>query len=128
MTRFIRILVVDDDPSIIKLLGANLKARDFDVVTAEDGESGFRAIEQTLPDLVVLDYMMPKMTGLDVVKQVRGMGNNVPIIILTARCTASEKEILIEHGVDDYMTKPFIIEDMMKRIHKVLDRKSKVHT
>ena len=126
MVRTTRILVVDDDPSIIKLLSANLKARDFDVVTAEDGESGFRAIEQTLPDLVVLDYMMPRMTGLGVVKQVRGMGNRVPIIILTARCTASEKEILIDYGVDDYMTKPFIMEDLLQHIHTILDRKSKV--
>lgn len=118
-----RVLLVDDDPVILKFVGANLKARNFDVTTAEDGESALKAMEQTLPDLVILDIMMPGMDGVEVCRRIREW-SRVPVIMLTAKNELNDKVTLLNLGADDYITKPFGIEELLARVRAVLRRKS----
>ncbi len=118
-----RVLLVDDDPVILKFVGANLKARNFDVTTAEDGESALKAMEQTLPDLVILDIMMPGMDGVEVCRRIREW-SKVPVIMLTAKNELNDKVTLLNLGADDYITKPFGIEELLARVRAVLRRKS----
>ncbi len=123
MAKDTTILVVDDDPVIVKFITANLKARGFAVVSAEDGEGALRALEQYLPDLVILDIMMPGMDGIEVVQRFREW-SKVPIIMLTAKNEVNDKIELLHLGVDDYITKPFGIEELLARVRAVLRRKS----
>jgi two-component system KDP operon response regulator KdpE len=116
------ILVVDDDPVIVKFVSANLKARGFGVVAAEDGESAIKAMEQTLPDLVILDIMMPGMDGVEVCRRIREW-SKVPIIMLTAKNELNDKVELLNLGADDYITKPFGIEELLARVRAILRRK-----
>ncbi len=116
------ILVVDDDPVIVKFVSANLKARGFSVVTAEDGEAAIKAMEQTLPDLVILDIMMPGMDGVEVCGRIREW-SKVPIIMLTAKNELNDKVELLNLGADDYITKPFGIEELLARVRAILRRK-----
>lgn len=118
-----RVLLVDDDPFILKFVGANLKARNFDVITAEDGESALKAMEQQLPDLVILDIMMPVMDGIEVCQRIREW-SKVPVIMLTAKNELTDKVTLLNLGADDYITKPFGIEELLARVRAVLRRKS----
>lgn len=119
------ILIVDDDPVILKFVSANLKARSYDVLTAEDGKSALKTIEETLPDLVILDIMMPGMNGLEVCRRIREW-SKVPIIMLTAKNELTDKVELLNLGADDYITKPFGIEELLARVRAVLRRKSSV--
>jgi len=116
------ILVVDDDPVIVKFVSANLKARGFNVVAAEDGEAAIKAMEQTLPDLVILDIMMPGMDGVEVCSRIREW-SKVPIIMLTAKNELNDKVELLNLGADDYITKPFGIEELLARVRAILRRK-----
>ncbi len=123
MTKDTTILIVDDDPVIIKFIAANLKARGFAVVSAEDGEGAMRALEQHLPDLVILDIMMPGIDGVEVCQRIREW-SKVPIIMLTAKNELNDKVELLNLGADDYITKPFGIEELLARVRAVLRRKS----
>lgn len=116
------IMVVDDDPIIRKFVGANLKAREYEVITAEDGPSALKAMEENLPDLVILDIMMPGMDGHQVCNRIREW-SQVPIIMLSAKSELSSKVDLLNVGADDYITKPFGIEELMARVRAVLRRK-----
>ena len=118
-----RVLLVDDDPVILKFVGANLKARNFDVTTAEDGESALKAMEKTLPDLVILDIIMPGMDGVEVCRRIREW-SRVPVIMLTAKNELNDKVTLLNLGADDYITKPFGIEELLARVRAVLRHKS----
>jgi len=107
-----RVLVVDDDLAIIKYLRANLKARGYETLTAMDGAEAIEVIERELPDLIILDIMMPKMDGFEVCRQLREW-SQVPI---------KDKVTCLELGADDYLTKPFGIKELMSRIKAVLRR------
>ncbi|MFH1003662.1 MAG: response regulator, partial [Chloroflexota bacterium] len=98
-----QILVVDDDPAILRFLGANLKARGYEVIMAADGEEALGVIDRELVDLVVLDLMMPRMDGVEVCRRVREW-SQVPIIILSARGGEKDKVRCLELGADDYLT------------------------
>ncbi len=117
------VLVVDDDPIISRFVSANLKAREFEVITAEDGPSALKAMEERLPDLVILDIMMPGMDGNEVCQRIREW-SQVPIIMLSAKTEVSSKVDLLNTGADDYITKPFGIEELMARVKAVLRRKT----
>ena len=117
------ILVVDDDPVILKFVSANLKARGFDVITAEDGESALQIMEERLPDLVILDIMMPGMDGFEVCNRIREW-SSAPIIMLTAKSEVNDKVNSLNIGADDYITKPFGIEELLARVRAVLRRRS----
>jgi len=116
-----RILIVDDDPAIRKFIRANLTARGYEVFLALDGEDGLRVIETEMPDLVLLDIMMPKIDGLEVCRRVREW-SKIPIIMLSARAGEMDKVKCLDCGADDYLTKPFSLRELLSRIKAVLRR------
>ena len=109
------ILVVDDDPAILKLLCTNLKARGYKVTAAMDGEESLEAVEKDFVDLIILDIMMPKLDGVEVCRRIREW-SNVPIIVLSARGDEKDKVKCLELGADDYLTKPFGIAELLARV------------
>lgn len=113
------ILVVDDDPAILRLLCTNLRARGYNVTTAIDGEESLEAVERDFVDLIILDIMMPKLDGVEVCRRIREW-SNVPIIVLSARGDEKSKVRCLELGADDYLTKPFGIAELMARIKTAL--------
>src|SRR5919109_1931728 len=115
------ILTADDDPQLLRLIARNLQFEGYDVLTASDGKQALELIEQHVPDLVVLDVMMPKMDGFTVCHKVREF-SSVPIIILTARGQDQDKVRGLDLGADDYLTKPFSIEELTARVRAVLRR------
>jgi DNA-binding response OmpR family regulator len=115
------ILVVDDEPHVIKLVKANLETSGYRVLTAEDGDRAIRAVESDLPDLVILDLMLPKMDGYAVCQHIREF-STVPIIMLTARSAQVDLVHGFEVGADDYLTKPFSVAELLMRVQAVLRR------
>jgi two-component system, OmpR family, KDP operon response regulator KdpE len=109
------ILIVDDDPAILRLLSTNLKARGYEIFTATNGEESLEAVQKDFIDLIILDLMMPKIDGVEVCRRVREW-SDVPIIILSARGDENDKVKCLELGADDYLTKPFGIAELMARI------------
>ena len=116
-----RILIVDDDLPIIKLLSANLKAEDYEVLTAMDGAAALETVERELPDLVILDIMMPKLDGVEVCRRLREW-SHIPIIMLSARGDEGDKVKCLDLGSDDYITKPFGASELIARVRAVLRR------
>ncbi len=119
-----RILIVEDEPAMVAGLRDNFEFEGYDVISADDGVSGLERALADDPDLVVLDVMMPRMSGLDVCKQLKAKRPSVPIIMLTARGQEIDKVVGLELGADDYVTKPFSIRELMARVKAVLRRAS----
>ena len=119
------VLVVDDDPVILKLLEVNFEMEGFSVVRAADGAEGLERAREVLPDIVILDVMMPRMTGYEVAKALREdeVTAHIPIIFVTARAQSSDVERGMELGVDDYVTKPFDPLDLIARVNTLLARR-----
>jgi two-component system, OmpR family, response regulator len=117
-----RLLVVDDEPNIVELLSASLRFAGFDVATARSGTEAVRKAQEYGPDLLVLDVMMPGMDGFDVVRRLRSDGMHVPVLFLTARDSAEDKVTGLTLGGDDYVTKPFSLEEVIARIRAILRR------
>jgi len=116
------ILVVEDDPSITLGLQMNLEAEGYEVSIAVDGEDGLtRAVADNV-DLVILDVMLPKMNGFEVVKAIRKQGNHVPVVMLSARGAEMDKVMGLELGAEDYITKPFSLAELLARVKAVLRR------
>jgi two-component system response regulator MprA len=111
-----RVLIVDDDLQVRKMLMRSIAAEGFDVVGATDGGSALAAVEQSAPDYVVLDVTMPGIDGLSVCRRLRSKGVSSSIIMLTARDTVSDRVLGLEAGADDYLVKPFAIEELVARI------------
>ncbi|MBE8146805.1 response regulator transcription factor [Brevibacterium casei] len=116
------LLVVDDEPNIRELLSTSLRFAGFDVVSAANGAEALRLAEQTNPDLLVLDVMPPDMDGFTVTRRLRQIGMNAPVVFLTARDDTSDKITGLTVGGDDYVTKPFSLEEVVARIRAVLRR------
>jgi two-component system alkaline phosphatase synthesis response regulator PhoP len=117
-----KILVVEDEPAMVAGLRDNFEFEGYEVITAHDGVEGLeRALDES-PDLVVLDVMMPRMSGLEVCKQLRAKRASLPIIMLTARGQEVDKVVGLELGADDYVTKPFSIRELLARVKSVLRR------
>ena len=117
-----RILVVEDEPMMVTGLRDNVEFEGYEVITAADGIEGLRRALEESPDLVVLDVMMPRMSGLEVCKQLRAKRDSIPIIMLTARGQELDKVVGLELGADDYVTKPFSIRELLSRVKAVLRR------
>jgi len=115
------ILTADDDPQLLRLIARNLELEDYQVLVASDGQQALEQIEQHAPDLVLLDVMMPRMDGFTVCQRVREF-SAVPIIIVTARGQDQDKVRGLDLGADDYLTKPFSIEELLARVRAVLRR------
>ncbi|MBO8163705.1 MAG: response regulator transcription factor [Brevibacillus sp.] len=117
-----KILVVDDEPSIVKLLQFNLEKSGFEVITASDGKQALDMAYQEKPDFIVLDLMLPKMDGMDVCKALRQDRINTPILMLTAKDDELDKILGLELGADDYLTKPFSPREVVARVKAILRR------
>ena len=117
-----RLLVVEDEPNILELLAASLRYSGFEVVTAAAGNEAVHAAQRHRPDLIVLDVMLPDMDGFDVVRRLRGGGTQIPVVFLTARDSTEDKIRGLTLGGDDYVTKPFSLEEVIARIRAVLRR------
>ena len=110
------VLIVDDEKAIVDILDYNLKKEDFSTLTAYDGREGLQMARQANPDLILLDVMLPEMDGFSVCRTLRSEGNNVPIIMITAREEETDKVFGLENGADDYITKPFSMRELLARV------------
>ena len=117
-----RVLIVEDDEAMSVALRDGFQYEGYAVTVAKDGEAGLQLATADAPDLILLDVMLPKMTGLDICRQLRGSGNGVPIIMLTARGQEIDKVLGLKLGADDYITKPFGFMELLARAEAVLRR------
>ena len=117
-----KVLVVDDEQSIVTLLQYNLEQSGFEVLTAMDGQEGKEIAETESPDIIVLDLMLPKLDGMEVCKQLRQKNIMIPILMLTAKDDELDKIIGLELGADDYMVKPFSPREVIARVKAILRR------
>ncbi|GGT10270.1 MULTISPECIES: response regulator [Streptomyces] len=118
-----RVLVVEDDPQLVRALRINLQARKYDVEQAADGGTALRLASARKPDVIVLDLGLPDMDGIEVIKGVRGW-SRVPIVVLSARHTSEEKVRALDAGADDYVTKPFSMDELLARLRAASRRQS----
>jgi two-component system, OmpR family, response regulator len=119
-----RLRVVEDEPTILELLSGSLRFAGFDVVTAASGTDALRAAASARPDLILLDVMIPDGDGFDVLRQIRSGGPRIPVIFLTARGAVQDRVAGLTLGGDDYVTKPFSLDEVLARIQAVLRRSS----
>jgi two-component system OmpR family response regulator len=117
-----RLLVVDDEPNIVELLSVSLRYAGFEVASATSGQEAVGQARQFRPDLVLLDVMLPDLDGFEVLRRLRGEGAQVPVLFLTARDATEDKVTGLTLGGDDYVTKPFSLEEVIARIRAVLRR------
>ena len=116
-----KVLVVDDEPQIARALRINLTARGYEVVTAHDGNAALRAAADTKPDIVVLDLGLPDLDGRTVIEGLRGW-TSIPIIVLSARTDSGDKVAALDAGADDYVTKPFGMDELLARLRAAVRR------
>lgn len=120
------VLIVEDEKNIVDIVRFNLQREGYDTLEAYDGEAGLALARERKPDLILLDVMMPKMMGFDVCRALRSEGDNVPVIILTAREEEEDKILGLEIGADDYITKPFSMRELMARVKANIRRTAMV--
>jgi two-component system response regulator MprA len=118
----VRILVVDDDRAVRESLRRSLSFNGYSVALAQDGLQALEMIATDRPDALVLDVMMPRLDGLEVCRQLRSAGDDLPILVLTARDTVSERVAGLDAGADDYLPKPFALEELLARMRALLRR------
>ena len=117
-----RIIVIEDERAILRGLKDNPEFESYEVLTATDGEQGYRLIQEQSPDLIVLDLMMPKMSGYELCQKVRSEGITTPILMLTARSEENDRIRGLDTGADDYITKPFSPKELIARIKAIFRR------
>ena len=122
-----RILVIEDDPAILRGLADNLACESHDVLTAADGEHGYSLARSAQPELIVLDLMLPRMSGYELCRKLRAENVATPIVMLTARGDESDRVVGLDLGADDYITKPFSVRELLARIRAVL-RRAQAHS
>jgi DNA-binding response OmpR family regulator len=112
------VLAIEDDPAILRGLSHNLRFEGYTVLTASDGETGYQLQRERKPDLIVLDLMLPRMSGYEFCRKLRGEGVQTPILMLTARSEEPDRVLGLDLGADDYVTKPFSVRELMARIRR----------
>jgi DNA-binding response OmpR family regulator len=117
-----KVLVIEDDAAILRGLADNLVHEGYEVFTATTGEVGYDLQKTHKPDLIILDLMLPRMSGLELCRKLRGEGVQMPILMLTARSEESDRVIGLDLGADDYVTKPFSLRELMARVRALLRR------
>jgi two-component system response regulator MprA len=118
----VRILVVDDDRAVRESLRRSLQFNGYDVDVAADGAEALARVPSTSPDALVIDVMMPRLDGLEATRALRAAGNDVPILVLTARDSVTDRVAGLDAGADDYLTKPFALEELLARLRALLRR------
>jgi DNA-binding response OmpR family regulator len=118
----LKIAIIEDDDSVRRSLELNFQVENFQVVCASDGEAGLELVEREKPDLIILDVMMPKKDGLQTCKEIRSRGISTPIILLTARSAEVDKVLGLDLGADDYLAKPFGMQELIARVKAILRR------
>src|SRR3954449_5397675 len=118
-----KILLVEDDPSILRGLQMNLSLEGFQIIAARDGEEALKFARQHSPDLIVLDLMLPKMSGLDVIRILRENDPDTPVVVLSAKDQEADKVLALSMGADDYLAKPFGVAELIARIRAALRRR-----
>lgn len=121
-----KILLVEDELDLLELTSIALNARGYQVQKCSSGDEALGMLRVYKFDLVILDWMMPDITGLEVLKQYREMGGNLPVLMLTAKASAEDKEMGLDSGADDYLTKPFEIKELAARVRALLRRPANV--
>ena len=121
--RPLRILVIEDDLSILTGLSMNLRFEGYEVLQAQDGRAGLKRALDDAPDLVVLDLMLPEMNGYEMVKELRRRGSDLPVVMLTAKGQEADKVLGLTLGADDYVVKPFGLQELLARIRAVMRRR-----
>ena len=121
-----RILVIEDDPAILKGLTASLNEEQYEVVSASEGEQGYRMAKRENIDLIILDIMLPGKNGQDICRDLRKDGVNTPILMLTSKKQETDKVVGLELGADDYVTKPFSMRELLARVRALLRRSTDV--
>ncbi len=119
-----RVLVVEDDPGILRTVADNLRFEQYDVITAADGETAYVLQQQHQPDLIVLDLMLPRMSGVELCHRLRAEDVQVPVLVLTARGEEVDRVRGLDMGADDYVIKPFSVPELMARVRALLLRSS----
>ncbi len=119
----LKILIVEDEAQITRLIELELKYEGYDVSTAVDGVEGLRKIKDIQPDLILLDCMLPNISGEEVCRKIRENADQTPVIMITAKDSVEDKVKCLDYGADDYLTKPFATEELLARIRAVLRRK-----
>jgi len=117
-----KVLVVDDDIKLLKMLKRTLIFENLDVLTATNGREALEVVQQETPDLLIVDWMMPEMDGLELIQHLRDANNRMPILMLTARDAVENRVFGLESGADDYLVKPFAPAELVARVHALLRR------
>lgn len=117
-----RVLVVEDDPGILRTVADNLRFDQYEVVTAMDGETAYALVEEQPPDLIVLDLMLPRVGGLELCRRLRAEDVQIPVLVLTARGEEADRVRALDLGADDYVIKPFSVPELLARIRALLRR------
>jgi DNA-binding response OmpR family regulator len=118
----ITVLAIEDDPAILRGLSDNLRFEGYDVITAADGETGYNMQRERKPDLILLDLMLPRMSGFEFCRKLRGEGIQTPVLMLTARSEEADRVLGLDLGADDYVAKPFSVRELMARVRALLRR------
>lgn len=120
------ILLVEDEENLHEALKLNLELEGYDVTSAYDGAAALKAVQSEYFDLLILDVMLPEMDGINVTEAIRISNNDVPILILSAKNSSSDRVLGLKKGADDYLTKPFNLEELLLRVHKLIDKNKKL--
>lgn len=120
------ILLVEDEENLHEALKLNLELEDYDVTSAFDGAAALKAVEGEYFDLIILDVMLPEMDGINVTETIRLSNNEVPILILSAKNSSADRVLGLKKGADDYLTKPFNLEELLLRVHKLINKNKKL--
>jgi two-component system alkaline phosphatase synthesis response regulator PhoP len=120
------ILLVEDEENLHEALKLNLELEGYEITSAKDGAAALNAVQSEYFDLIILDVMLPEMDGISVTETVRLNNNEVPILILSAKNSSADRVLGLKKGADDYLTKPFNLEELLLRVHKLIDKNKKM--
>src|SRR5437762_3813937 len=120
------ILLVEDEENLHEALKLNLELEGYEVTSAFDGAAALKAVDSEYFDMIILDVMLPEMDGISVAESIRLSNNDVPILILSAKNSSADRVLGLKKGADDYLTKPFNLEELLLRVHKLINKNKKL--